>query len=212
MAAIIVREVGGVGKLVLDRARPVPVPSAHEVLVRNAFAGLNMHDTYCRTGLYPLPMDEGFVVGCEGGGVVAALGSAVAAAASVRVGDRVTYLQEGVHGTYAEYTPVPAARLMPVPDALSLKEATAVAVQGLTAHCECAPLCALVLSACPLLLLVAPCAACLTVVPADGLAPSWPVPATAVVPYLHACSLDSLLRANTNPLPSVLCASLPPSS
>ena len=39
-----------------------------------------------------------------------------------------------MHGTYAEYTPVTAGKLMPVPDALSLQVATAAAVQGLTAH------------------------------------------------------------------------------
>ena len=34
-------------------------------------------------------------------------------------------MQDGVHGTYAEYTPVTAGKLMPVPDALSLQVATA---------------------------------------------------------------------------------------
>ena len=47
------------------------------------------------------------------------------------MGDRVPYLQEGVHGSYAEYTPVNANRLMPVPDELPLELACAVAVQGI---------------------------------------------------------------------------------
>ena len=65
-----------------------------------------------------------------GAGVVAAVGADVTASTGVKEGDRVAYLQEGVHGSYAEYTPVNAARLMPVPDDLSLELACAVAVQG----------------------------------------------------------------------------------
>lgn len=43
MAAVAVKEVGCVKKLVLDRARAVPTTLAREqVLVRNEFAGLNM--------------------------------------------------------------------------------------------------------------------------------------------------------------------------
>jgi NADPH:quinone reductase-like Zn-dependent oxidoreductase len=130
MAAVVVREVGGVSKLLLDQARALPPIAPHQVLVKNAFAGLNMHDTYTRSGLYPLPMADGFVVGCEGSGVVAVVGSAVTAETGVREGDRVAYLQDGVQGTYAEYTPVDAGRLMPVPDTLTLELAAAVAVQG----------------------------------------------------------------------------------
>jgi NADPH:quinone reductase-like Zn-dependent oxidoreductase len=122
MAAVVVREIGGVGKLLLDHARIVPKIAPHQVLVKNVYAGLNMHDTYTRSGLYPMPITSGgFVVGCEGAGVVAAAGSAVAAATGIREGDRVAYLQDGVHGTYAEYSPVDAGRLMPVPTALPLE-------------------------------------------------------------------------------------------
>ena len=115
MAAIVVREVGGIGKLVLDRARPIPVPRAHEVLVRNAFAGLR-HDTYCRSGLYPLlggDCGDGFVVGCEGGGVVVALGRDVTQTTGIRAGDRVAYLQEGVHGTYSGHCTPNSPRCLP---------------------------------------------------------------------------------------------------
>ena len=41
-------------------------------------------------------------------------------------------MQDGVHGTYAEYTPVTAGKLMPVPDALSLQVATAALTLTLT--------------------------------------------------------------------------------
>jgi len=49
----------------------------------------------------------------------------------VKVGDRVAY---SVFGSYAEYTAVPAAKLLPVPDGIGLDVATSCVVQGLTAH------------------------------------------------------------------------------
>ena len=79
--------------------------------------------------MYPLTLP--FVVGCEGGGVVREVGDEVT---EVKVGDRVVYLQEGPEGSYAEYTPIEYARLMPVPDEVALDAATATAVQGLTSH------------------------------------------------------------------------------
>lgn len=71
-----------------------------------------------------------FVGGQEGGGTVA-LVSEGAAKLGIKVGDRVAY---SVFGSYAEYTPVPAAKLLPVPDGVPLDVATSCVVQGLTAH------------------------------------------------------------------------------
>ena len=135
MRAIVVRELGDSSRLTLDPRRAVPALAAGEVLVRNSFCGLNFHDTYTRSGLYPMPTPTDFVVGCEGGGVVAHVPASLrGVAGAVREGDRVVYLTDGPRGTYAEYTPVAADKLMPVPDALALDVATAAAVQGLTAH------------------------------------------------------------------------------
>lgn len=99
-----------------------------QVIVKNDFAGINFIDTYHRKGLYP--RDLPFVGGQEGGGVVAAV-SDEAAKQGVKVGDRVAY---SVFGSYAEYTAVPAAKLLPVPDGVGLDVATSCVVQGLTAH------------------------------------------------------------------------------
>ena len=99
-----------------------------QVLVQNQFAGINFIDTYHRKGLYA--RDLPFVGGQEGGGTVAAV-SEEAAAQGIAVGDRVAY---SVFGTYAEYTAVPAAKLLPVPDAIRLDVATSCVVQGMTAH------------------------------------------------------------------------------
>jgi hypothetical protein len=91
MRAVVVRELGDASCLTLDEARTVPTLGAGEVLVRNSFAGLNFHDTYTRSGLYPMPRPADFVVGCEGGGVVAHCPAGVAC--GVKEGDRVVYLQ-----------------------------------------------------------------------------------------------------------------------
>jgi NADPH2:quinone reductase len=129
MVAIEVHQHGDETKLSLNTTANIPTLSPTECLVENHYAGLNFHDTYTRSGLYPLRMP--FVVGCEGGGVVVKIGAGVE---QVKVGDRVVYLQEGEQGSYAEYTNVEHTRLMPVPDHIDLDVATAAAVQGLTAH------------------------------------------------------------------------------
>ena len=49
----------------------------------------------------------------------------------LKVGDRVAY---NSFFSYAEYTCVPAAKLIPVPDVVGLDVATACVVQGMTAH------------------------------------------------------------------------------
>lgn len=107
---------------------PVPEMKPGQVIVKNQFAGINFIDTYHRKGLYP--RDLPFVGGQEGGGEVAAV-SDEAAKQGIKVGDRVAY---SVLGTYGEYTAVPAAKLLPVPDGVSLEVATSCVVQGLTAH------------------------------------------------------------------------------
>lgn len=101
---------------------------AGQVIVKNEFAGINFIDTYHRKGLYA--RDLPFVGGQEGGGTVAAV-SDEAASQGIKIGDRVAY---SVFGSYAEYTAVPAAKLLPVPESVPLDVATSCVVQGLTAH------------------------------------------------------------------------------
>lgn len=50
----------------------------------------------------------------------------------ITVGDRVAWVDGGA--SYAEFAVVPAARAIPVPADVELREAAAVALQGLTAH------------------------------------------------------------------------------
>ena len=91
-------------------------------------SGVNFIDVYVRTGTYKA---AGFplIPGQEGAGIVEALGSGVT---SVAVGDRVAYA--GATGSYAEYAAVPAGMLVSVPEGVSLRDAAAVMLQGMTAH------------------------------------------------------------------------------
>lgn len=126
--AAVVRETGDAHALKVEADFPTPELKAGGVIVKNKYAGINFIDTYHRKGLYP--RDLPFVGGQEGGGEVAAV-SDEAAAQGIKVGDRVAY---SVFGSYAEYTAVPAAKLLPVPEGVELDVATSCVVQGMTAH------------------------------------------------------------------------------
>jgi NADPH2:quinone reductase len=126
MRAIQVSKTGGPEVLELVDV-PAPKPAAGQVLVKVEAAGINFIDTYLREGRYPVPLP--FVPGQEAAGTVAELGEGVAGFA---VGDRVAW--NGTRGTYAEFVCAPAAGLLHVPEALSLEQAAAVLLQGLTAH------------------------------------------------------------------------------
>jgi NADPH:quinone reductase-like Zn-dependent oxidoreductase len=75
MLAIQVNEVGDENKLITNRHAPIPSITTTQCLIENHYAGLNFHDTYTRSGLYPLPLP--FIVGCEGGGIVKEVGNDV---------------------------------------------------------------------------------------------------------------------------------------
>jgi NADPH2:quinone reductase len=129
MKAIRIATFGGPEVLRLEEL-PDPTPGPGELAVRVEAAGVNFIDVYHRTGLYPNPLP--LVPGQEGAGVVAGLGRDVA---GFREGARVAWT--GVPGSYAETVLVPAARAVRVPDAIELRAAAAVMLQGLTAHYLC---------------------------------------------------------------------------
>ena len=126
MKAIRVHEFGGPEVLSYDELA-LPEPGAGEARVKLAASGVNFIDIYHRKGQYPgkLPL----TLGQEGAGVVDAVGAGVA---DLKAGDHVAYAS--VQGAYAEYAIVPAARLAPVPADVSLEQAAAVMLQGMTAH------------------------------------------------------------------------------
>jgi NADPH2:quinone reductase len=126
MRAIVVGRHGGPEVLEpVEREDPVPGPG--EVLIDLAASGVNYIDVYFRTGAYK--QAPPFVPGMEGAGTVAAVGEGVT---GVAPGDRVAW--QGVLGSYAQRAVVPADRTVPVPDGLSLEDAAASLLQGMTAH------------------------------------------------------------------------------
>ena len=108
---------GGPEALVPGR-RPVPTPGPGEVLIRIAAAGVNRADCMQRAGSYPLPPGASDIIGLECSGTVAALGEGVEGWA---VGEPVCALLSG--DGYCEYTAVPAAQCMAVPDGVDLIDA-----------------------------------------------------------------------------------------
>ncbi|SPQ97982.1 unnamed protein product (mitochondrion) [Plasmodiophora brassicae] len=107
----------------------VPRVGPNQVLVQMSYAGVNFVDIYNRTGLYPLALP--FTIGKEGSGVIVARGASVSEA-EFPDGHRVSFV--AAEGTYAEYVVVDADKTMPVPAGVSLEQAAAVGMQGLTAH------------------------------------------------------------------------------
>ncbi|EGX89331.1 quinone oxidoreductase [Cordyceps militaris CM01] len=107
---------------------PVPQPQPDEILVRNRMAGVNFIDTYFRSGQYPSPAFPR-ILGQDGAGEVVAVGSAVAVPHAV--GSTVVYMNGT--GTYAEYSTVKATSAIAVPAGVTVEDAVAVYLQGLTA-------------------------------------------------------------------------------
>ncbi len=106
---------------------PLPEPGPGQARVKLEAIGVNFIDIYHRMGIYKVALP--FTPGQEGAGVVDALGSGVT---GLTRGARVAYAFSG--GAYAEYTLVPADKLVPVPAGVSSIVAAAVMLQGTTAH------------------------------------------------------------------------------
>ncbi|KAL8700200.1 MAG: hypothetical protein Q9224_001080 [Gallowayella concinna] len=127
MKAVQIDKTGGT-EVLQYKDLAVPTPKDNEVLIKNEFIGVNYIDTYFRTGLYPNP--KPMVLGREASGTIAALGSQVPNSLSFSNGDPVVYM--GV-SAYAEYTVCPAEKVLKIPDGITLSDACASFLQGLTA-------------------------------------------------------------------------------
>ena len=125
--AVRIRETGGPEKMRWEETA-LAAPGPGEALIRVAAAGLNFIDVYHRTGLYPVPLPA--TLGLEGAGTVEAAGDGVS---EVRPGDRVGYCVAGL-GAYAERRLAPAAKLIPLPDAISFEQAAGMLLKGMTAE------------------------------------------------------------------------------
>lgn len=133
MKAIVMTEPGGPEVL---HAAQIPVPcieSGHEVLVRVRACGLNPVDTKIRARGPMRAATGSTVLGCDGAGVVEAVGAEVT---RVRPGDAVWYCSGGLggaRGNYAECTVVDEALLAPLPAGLDFVQAAAAPLVLITA-------------------------------------------------------------------------------
>jgi NADPH:quinone reductase-like Zn-dependent oxidoreductase len=114
---------------------PLPEPSVGEVRVRIEAFAVNPLDRMMRSGTSPAPVPLPHArLGVEGTGVIDALGPGVT---GLEIGDPVilaAIADASVRGSYAEYTTVPASRLVARPTGLTVVEAAAVWVAYSTAY------------------------------------------------------------------------------
>lgn len=128
MRAVLVPEHGSADAMKYTDSHPVPTPTDGQVLVKNHFAGVNFIDTYLRSGLYPAPSAFPLILGQEASGVIAKVEGANRL--GFKEGDRVVWL--GGRG-YAEYTAVPADRVVKIPQGVSDEDAVGGFLMGMTA-------------------------------------------------------------------------------
>ncbi|MFE4214721.1 zinc-dependent alcohol dehydrogenase family protein [Streptomyces sp. NPDC056844] len=114
---------------------PLDEPGTGEVRIRIEAAGVNRLDQMMRAGHYPGPVRLPHArLGCEGTGIVDAVGPGVE---GVAAGDAVIITAVpamDLNGTYAAYTTVPAASVVPRPTGLDATGAAALWVAYSTAY------------------------------------------------------------------------------
>ncbi|WP_393053451.1 alcohol dehydrogenase AdhP [Streptomyces sp. LN549] len=137
--------------------RPVPIPAAHQVLVRMEASGLCHTDIHAAQGDWPVRPSPPFVPGHEGIGIVEAAGDQVG---HLAVGDRVAipWLGEAcghcdhcvsgwetlcleqrnsgysVDGSHAEYALAHGTYVVPVPDGIDPLDAAPLTCAGVTTY------------------------------------------------------------------------------
>ncbi len=139
MKAVRLHEIGGPQNLRVEQiARPEP--SNDEVLVRVHAAAFNRRDVFITQGLYPgieLPR----TLGSDGSGILESNGEAVVIDPMLGWGDsphvwaaNASILGMPHDGTFAQYVCVPKGNVYPKPAHLSIEEAAAIPLAGLTAY------------------------------------------------------------------------------
>ena len=127
MKAVVMNGTGG-REMLEHVERPDPVTGPGQALVDIAFAGVNFMDIGVRQGMAWTDTPNPKVLGVEGVGRVVAVGDGVE---DIAPGQHVAWVY--APGSYAERIAIPAASLVPVPDAIDDRTAASVMMQGLTA-------------------------------------------------------------------------------
>jgi NADPH:quinone reductase len=120
MRAIVYDRLGGPEVMEL-RDVPDPEPDQDEVLIEVSAAGVNFRDVHERQlGYPPSQPTPAAVIGIEGSGTIA------------ETGERVGWVE--IPGSYAERLVARRDQLVAIPDTITLEDAAAVLIQGMTAH------------------------------------------------------------------------------
>ena len=106
----------------------LPPPSPGQLRMRHTAVAVNYRDVLVRNGRHVVPLPSG--LGLESAGMVEAIGEGVSGFA---VGDRIACVA-GPDGAYTQARNVPAARAVPLPDAIDERTAAAMMVRGMTAR------------------------------------------------------------------------------
>lgn len=138
MRAMSIDQEGGVEVLALKNLDKPSISEPNQVLVQIFAAGINPIDTKLRANSMFFPDAYPAVLGCDGAGVVEAVGSDVT---EFSAGDPVYYCYGGLgqqhagqsQGNYAEYIIVPAEFLAAKPESLGYLQAAASPLVLLTA-------------------------------------------------------------------------------
>ncbi len=117
MQAVICNQHGTPDQLTIED-RPEPVAAAGEVCIAVRACGVNFPDVLMVAGRYQMQPDLPFTPGAEFSGDIIAVGDGVK---GLQVGQRV--LAMCGFGAMAEQVSIAAARVMPIPDAMSYEQA-----------------------------------------------------------------------------------------
>lgn len=133
MKAILATAAGGTDVLQLRDIPKPELPSPHHLRVKLAAAGVNPVDTKLRAKPAYHPDKLPAILGCDGAGVVEAVGDQVT---RFKVGDEVYFCNGGIGdepGNYAEYTTLHEEYCAAKPANLGLQDAAALPLVLLTA-------------------------------------------------------------------------------
>ena len=133
MKAILATAPGSTEVLQLRDIPKPELPSPYHLLVKLAAAGVNPIDTKLRAKPLYFPDKLPAILGCDGAGIVEAVGSSVM---RFKIGDPVFFCNGGIGdepGSYAEYTTVHEDYCAAKPFSLSLQESAALPLVFITA-------------------------------------------------------------------------------
>jgi NADPH:quinone reductase-like Zn-dependent oxidoreductase len=136
MKAVVIKEFGGIDKLIYTEDYPKPIVKEAEVLIRIKAVSINPVDYKIREGYLQKRVPTNFpaILGWDLAGVVEETGHSVS---RFKTGDEVyAYARRPVieHGTYAEYISIPESYVALKPKTLSFEEASSIPLVGLTAY------------------------------------------------------------------------------